>query len=234
MNINIRTTLSPFMNVSYGNGNGDKNNIQKANKAENLTEQQRKLQVYQDFAEEYAKNKQLSNELQALTEKMKNGKMLTAEEEQYLKTQNPEMYKEAEEIAKESKKYQKALEEAETKEDVEDLKVNTLSQYASELKSVKNNPYIPEGKKLEVAEKISKKLTVIVEHHTNFVMSEKFDELPTEFDINKEEASTTKTQKDVEDEEAVIDEKSIEENVNYIKSRVKENNEFGNYINKKA
>lgn len=226
MNIYPRTTLSPVMKVSYGSG--DKNNIPKANKVEkeNLTEQERELQFYQDFTNECTKNKQHYEELKALAEKMKKGDILTAEEEQYLKTENPELYKEAEEIIKESKKYQKALEEAKTKEDVENVKVNTLAQYANELKLVVNNPYIPDGKKVEIAEKINKKVAIMAEQHAEFVKSEEFDKLPSELNANADGDLTAKQQNDMEEDNKqdddgndlktllVTDEKSAEENSN--------------------
>ncbi len=186
MNIQFGSMRSPFARAMQTNTQQSVG--QKRNNADNeyqkTTAKQIETRIYQNFADDYAKNQQESAKLKVLTEKMKNGEQLTPEEEQYLKSKNPEMHKEAEEIAKESKQYQNALEQAKTKEDVDTIKVKTLLKYVSELKSVENNPYIPDSKKLEIAEKINEQLGILSKNHTEFISSESFEELPHEVEVH--------------------------------------------------
>ncbi|MFI3175390.1 MAG: hypothetical protein R3Y53_09385 [Bacillota bacterium] len=218
MNIQFGSTRSPFARATQTNT--QQTTKQKASENEAPTAKQVETQIYQNFANDYAKNQQESAELQALTAKMKNGEQLTPEEEQYMKSKNPEMYKEAEEIAKESKQYQNALDQAETKEDVDKVKVETLAKYASELKSVENNPYIPDGKKLEIAEKINEQLNVVAKNHTEFVSSEAFDKLPHEANVDE----TTSATATAENETIAPDEEAVKEQIHHIKKSVVDKN----------
>lgn len=222
MNIQFGSTRSPFARATQTNSQQNVKQKESSNYNDNEkqtpTAKQIETKIYQNFADDYTKNQQESTELKSLTTKMKKGEPLTPEEEQYLKSKNPEMYKEAEEVAKESKQYQNALKQATTKEDVDKIKVETLSKYASELKSVENNPHIPDSKKLEIAEKINKQLGILSKNHTEFLSSESFEELPYAEKVS-DTVSTTAKNEDV----TAPDEKSVEEQIQYIQKSVAEN-----------
>ncbi len=171
----------------------------------NMTAQEREIALYK----EHATHNRKSAEVKQLADKMKNGERLTPEEEAYLQAENPEMYEDAQEVVKEMRAYEKALKEVKTKEDVDALKMNTLSKFSNELSSVEHNPYIDDGKKLEIAEKISKKLFVVQEKHIKFLESEQYEALP-----NKTLSNETHLKNEIAKEE-FASQKEIIHNTNH-------------------
>lgn len=138
--------------------------------------------------------------LEGIYGKLYSGKELTAEEMQYLEQKNPQAYQKAKEIAMEKEGYEKALKRCKTKEDVERLKTVHVSEALSSVKSVMNNPVIPEGKKLELVMQIKQKMAAIEEATQKFVESGRYHELPTEAEQRKAEqdmAEAERAEKDM-------------------------------------
>jgi len=140
-----------------------------------------------------------SNKLADISAKVKAGSALTSEEIEYLQKNNPEIYREYVEVKSEKQAYERQLKSCKTKEDVERLKMTKMGSFMAEAKSVMNNPNLPKGKKLELAEKLLKKIMGVQKVHMKFVESEEYHSLPTEEELAREaEDKAEQTEESVE------------------------------------
>ncbi len=151
---------------------------------------------YKEDLEQMRESKKLSD----ISTKLKAGSSLTSEEIEYLQRNNPELYKEYEEIQNEKKAYERELENCKTKDDVEKLKLNKMGSLLAEAKSIMNNPNIPEGKKLGLMEKILKKTMGIQDVHMEFVKSARYLSLPTEEELAQEEKDKAERKEEAAEE----------------------------------
>ena len=163
-----------------------KKNGGKALKAE-MSPQERQIQRYKEDIERMREGRQMSD----IDAKLKAGGTLTPEEITYLQRNCPEKYKEYVEIRNEREAYKRQMESCKTKEDVEKLKMNKMSSFLAEAKSVMNNPNIPKGKKLGLMEKILRRVMGIEKEYVKFVNSGRYKNLPTEEELAEEERKKT-------------------------------------------
>lgn len=154
-----------------------KKELQSSTKNGQIAEKNPKQKEIDQMREDLAKISE-GNKIGALDIKMKSGEVLTEEELEYLKAKNPELYKEALEIRKERKAYEKALKESKSKEDVERLLQEKTHQFMNQMKSIKANPNIPYGKKKELIEKIARKMQGIQTTHAKYIDTKEYQELP--------------------------------------------------------
>ena len=161
-------------------------------KTENMTQEQRMLE---HFKEQAAKERKRSATSELYT-KLQSGGTLTAEEIAYLKENDPEALADYERAQAEKKAYEQALKNCKTKEDVERLKLNRMGNFASQAKSIANNPYIPKEKKLELMQKLNNEVCLIRDAHNEFVKSRAYEELPEEAKIAEENAKEIATAND--------------------------------------
>lgn len=105
------------------------------------------------------------------------------------------------EIQSEKEAYERELRNCKTKEDVDRLKVSKINGYLTEVKSVSNNPNIPDGAKLGLIEKILKKVMGIQKVHMEFVESGRYKNLPTEEELAEEAKEKTEQITNTEDTE---------------------------------
>lgn len=143
---------------------------------ENLTPEEKQVRQYQ---EDLARMRE-TNQMSSITSKIGSDTELTPDEIKYLKTKNPNAYREYEEVKREKEAYKNQLKSCKSKEDVEKLKMTKMNEFMAEAKSVSNNPNIPKGKKLGMLEKLLKKVKGIQEVHTEFTKSLEYQSLPTE------------------------------------------------------
>ena len=163
-----------------------KKNGGKALKAE-MSPQERQIQQYKEDIERMREGRQMSD----IDAKLKAGGTLTPEEITYLQRNCPEKYKEYVEIKNEREAYKRQMKSCKTKEDVEKLKMNKMSSFLAEAKSVMNNPNIPKGKKLGLMEKILRRVMGIEKEYVKFVNSGRYKNLPTEEELAEEERKKT-------------------------------------------
>ncbi len=159
-----------------------KKNGGKALKAE-MSPQERQIQQYKEDLEKMREGRQMSD----IDTKLKSGGTLTPEEITYLQRNCPEKYKEYVEIKNEREAYKRQMESCKTKEDVEKLKMNKMSSFLAEAKSVMNNPNIPKGKKLGLMEKILRRVMGMEKEYVKFVNSGRYQSLPTQEELAEEE-----------------------------------------------
>ncbi len=123
--------------------------------------------------------------LQTINSKIAAGADLTPAEMRYLQTKNPTQYNALRNREIEKKNYERELKRCKTKEDVERLKMSTVSAALSSIGAVKSNPNIPESTKLAVAQAELQKLDDYNKINAKFVESGEFAKLPTEEEVRQ-------------------------------------------------
>lgn len=134
--------------------------------------------------EESAKNNAIHN-------KIASGGILTPEEERYLEKKDPTALQRYRQTKLEKQTYKKKLEGCETKEEVEQLKADTVAGYMSSFKKIEDNPYIPISAKLAEAQTMLAKSRNIEEVENEFKQSGEYSSLPTEAEKRLTEGGET-------------------------------------------
>lgn len=80
--------------------------------------------------------------------KLNSGQKLTAEEMEYLQKTDPQTYQHVKNLEAEQKNYEQELKRCKTKEEVQRVRMTHTATALSTVNDIKNNPNIPEGKKL--------------------------------------------------------------------------------------
>ncbi len=119
--------------------------------------------------------------------KLNSGKKLTAEEMEYLQMHDPQKYQRVKQIEAEQKNYENELKRCKTKDEVQQLRMAHTAASLSAVNSIKNNPAIPEEKKLELIMQEHHKNQAFTDTTTEFVESGKYAKLPTEEERQKAE-----------------------------------------------
>ena len=82
--------------------------------------------------------------------KLNSGQKLTAEEMEYLRDHDPQTYQRIKSMEMEQKHYEQELKRCKTKEEVQRVKMAHAATSLNTVNEIKNNPNIPESKKLEL------------------------------------------------------------------------------------
>lgn len=147
-----------------------------------------------------------SMEVQMIYYKVQNGKSLTAEEKEYLRANDPEVYARAISIEQEKKAYAQDLKRCKTREDVQRLKLSKVAGSMSTLSGIINNPTIPLEKKLQYAMLENAKVRGIVAETTKFIRSGEYDKLPTEAEYQEAMKSIREENHSLEHSEEIVEE----------------------------
>lgn len=137
-----------------------------------------------DFKKQQEENK-TDKMLQTINSKIAAGTDLTPAEMRYLQTKNPSQYQTLKNREIEKKNYERELKRCKTKEDVERLKMSTVSSALSSINAVKSNPNIPEATRLAVAQAELQKLDDYNKINEKFVKSGEYAKLPTEDEVRQ-------------------------------------------------
>jgi len=156
---------------------------------------------YKEDIEKMNKNNQMSS----IDTKLKSGGELTPEEIEYLKKNNPDTYREYQEVKLEKETYKRQLKSCKTKEEVEKLKLNKMGNFMAEAKSIVDNPVIPKDKKRALMEKLLKKTMSVQEAHLRFTKTEKYQNLPTEEEITEKVIEKIKTIENPQKEKSILE-----------------------------
>ncbi len=160
-----------------------------------LNERQRKNEMFKKSYMEQRENDDSDKTLSAINNKIAVGSKLTPDEMKYLQVKNPTLYQKLKDLEKEKKQYEEDLKKCRTKEDVDKLKMSKISSSLSAINSVKNNPNIPESKKLEIAAQEQRRLNELGEIEAKFIKSGEYAKLPTE----EEKAKAEKDMREAEE-----------------------------------
>lgn len=133
--------------------------------------------------------------------KLANGQKLTKEEMDYLEKNDPQTYQKVKSIEAEQKNYEKELKRCKTKEEVQRVRMNHTAASLSAVNNIKNNPAIPEEKKLELIWREHMKNMALEETTREFVESGQYAKLPTE----AEKAEAEKELKEAKEAELGIE-----------------------------
>lgn len=133
--------------------------------------------------------------------KLANGQKLTTEEMEYLEKNDPQTYQKVKAIEAEQKGYEKELKRCKTKEEVQRVRMNHTAASLSAVNNIKNNPAIPEEKKLELIWQEHMKNMAFEETTREFVESGRYAKLPTE----AEKAEAEKELKEAKEAELGIE-----------------------------
>lgn len=138
--------------------------------------------------------------------KLGSGQKLTAEEMEYLKKHDPQTYQRVKQIEAEQESYEKELKRCKTKDEVQRVRMAHTASSLNAVNSIKNNPVIPEEKKLELIMQEHRKHMALEESTREFVESGRYAKLPTEEERLKaekdlKEAEKAELRRDGEDEE---------------------------------
>ncbi len=147
-----------------------------ANERANWTQEQ---WMKHDFEEQLEKNREASRKTE-ISNKIMHGDTLTPEEVQYLQKEDPTALQTYKQMKAEKKAYEEKLKKCKTKDEVQRLKTETLSQYVAVLKKIENNPYIPISAKLAKAQEMLGKTRNIQEAERKFMQTAQYAKLPTE------------------------------------------------------
>lgn len=148
-------------------------------------------------AEEIRKaNKDGSAKMTAQIElKLNSGQKLTSEEMEYLKEHDPQTYQRIKATEMEQKNYERELKRCKTKEEVQRVKMAHAATSLNMVNEIKNNPNIPESKKLELIWNEHRKNKALEESTQEFVESGKYAKLPTEAEKQKAEKDLEEAKK---------------------------------------
>lgn len=138
--------------------------------------------------------------------KLNSGQKLTAEEMEYLRDHDPQAYQRVKAMEMEQKHYEQELKRCKTKEEVQRVKMAHAATSLNMVNEIKNNPNIPESKKLELIWNEHRKNKALEESTQEFVESGKYAKLPTEAEKQKAEMDLEEAKKaemGIEDPEKV-------------------------------
>jgi hypothetical protein len=155
-----------------------------------------------DIQEQAAQNRETSQQTD-IDNKIMYGGTLTPEEEQYLEKNNPSALQRYKEIKAEKKSYEEKLKTCKTKDEVQQLKTETLGGYLSSMKKVENDPYIPLSEKLAKAQELLAKTRNIEKAELKFMASAKYKDLPTE----EEEAEERSEEREAVSDQVLAEQK---------------------------
>lgn len=136
--------------------------------------------------------------------KLMSGKKLSAEEMDYLRENNPELYKKAKSIEMEREAYERELKQCKTKEEVQRVKMAHTTAALAQVKDIESNPNIPKGQKLALMMEQLFKSNALGDVERKFVQSGEYKRLPTE----EEERQAKEDLKEAQDAERNIENKT--------------------------
>lgn len=222
MSFNINS-LSSYGNLStYTKQLSMKNKFQQKKDSGRLTEKsetrstssvrkntEQKKNIFQQFMEEKLAADQAALDryresennrdkiMEKIVRKLDSGTDLTQDELEYVKEKNPQLYEKIMQQKREQQALEERLEHAKTKEEAEKIIADHVTAKLSTLNSVKNNPNIPEEKKLEIYSDLNRSVQAAQKTYKKFTSSGKFSKLPTEAEkqqVEHDEAEAKKAE----------------------------------------
>lgn len=127
--------------------------------------------------------------------KLNSGQKLTAEEMEYLRDHDPQTYQRVKATEAEQKHYEQELKRCKTKEEAQRIRMAHAATSLSTVNEIKNNPNIPESKKLELVWNEHRKNMALQQTTQEFIESGKYAKLPTEAEKQKAEKDLEEAKK---------------------------------------
>jgi len=133
---------------------------------------------------------------QELANKVANGKRLTPDEIRELQQENPDLYRRYQENLKAEERFKERLERCKTKDEVEQVKFESVSECLSKMKSVEHNPCIGISEKLATAQEVLGKLRLVSEAEVKFKQSLAYQALPTKESVESDNFEENEVESD--------------------------------------
>lgn len=150
--------------------------------------------------------------------KLMSGKKLSSEEMDYLRENNPDLYKKAKAIEMEREAYERELKQCKTKEEVEKVKMAHTAASLARVNDIKSNPNIPKGEKLALMMEQLFKNKALGDVERQFVQSGEYKRLPSE----EEQRQAEKELKEAQEAERGIEDKTDDTPEEIIKDAIAE------------
>lgn len=146
---------------------------------------------------EITENNKKASYISGIQIKLKSGGTLTDEELNYLKANNPQLYKDAVDVAAERERYKRELENCRTKEEADRLNFNKIGSFLSQAKamSASNNG---KSNNVQAIDNIMAKIMGIKVDFEKYVKSGAYDSLPSEEDENNKKKIKRKAAPEIE------------------------------------
>lgn len=161
-------------------------------KQENLSTEEKQLQMYQEQLE---KDREAS-EYSAIYNKVASGQKLSPSEEDKFRFRDAKAYMEYKADQQERAAFEERLKHCTTKDEAQRLHQSKIQSNLTELKSVVNNPDISKSEKLKVAQRIQGDTAAVSNIFHEFIKSDEFKDMPTEQELmiaSKQESSESKS-----------------------------------------
>ncbi|MEE8837030.1 MAG: hypothetical protein SOH80_08685 [Eubacteriales bacterium] len=172
--------------------------------------------IWDDSVEQMKKDKNKDGGLDDILIKIQNGDSLTPDELSLLREKDPQLYQELQNRDRKEKAYKNQLSQAKTKEEFQRIRTMKSSELISRINFIRNDPAIPEGKKLEQYISINEEEKDAQKVEKEFIRSGAYDALPTEEEkreverAEKEEKNPSETEETKESGKTEESEKTDE------------------------
>ncbi len=172
--------------------------------------------IWDDSVEQMKKDKNKDGGLDDILIKIQNGDSLTPDELSLLREKDPALYQELQNRDRKEKAYKNQLSQAKTKEEFQRIRTMKSSELISRINFIRNDPAIPEGKKLEQYISINEEEKDAQKVEKEFIRSGAYDALPTEEEkreverAEKEEKNPSETEETKESGKTEESEKTDE------------------------
>lgn len=151
-----------------------------------LTPTEQKNEAFkQSYYEMKEQEPEVDQTLSEIRTKIEYGQKLTPDEVDYLRSHDPQAYQSVRRTEQAAKQYERELKRCKTKEEVQNLRMEKANESLARIRSISNNPNIPEEKKLEFAAQEQRHMDALNRVHTRFVEKGGYEQLPTENERNK-------------------------------------------------
>ena len=127
------------------------------------------------------------SKMQSILNKIMNGQDPTPDELDYLRRENPQGYESYKNSLREKEAYEEKLEHCKTKDDVDQVRTETLQSYFATLKKADSNPNLPISAKLAAAREALAKANNLQEIDTSFRQSAEYQAMPTDEEVREAE-----------------------------------------------
>lgn len=177
-----------------------------------MTQEQRMLE---DFKKQCEDNTEAGTSIK-IEGKLMAGKELTPEEEKWLQEHDPESLADYKRLQAEKTAYKEKLKHCKTKEDVNRLRMNSLSGDFTECRRISTNPNIPKKKKVALLKKLMMKVSFDEEAQVEFVETGEYRNLKTDQEVLDEAKEIKEELAEEISSEEVVEETLNEQNDNQV------------------
>lgn len=148
--------------------------------------------------------------LTAIHTKLDAGGTLTPEERDYLKSKDPEAYRELVAEERAQRAYEQALRRCKTQDEVRRLQTSHINNSLMVVRSVEHNSHIPLQKKLEIAMREKRRVDDVAASTQAFIRRGDYEKLPTDAEVTEVQLEQHQPPQSAEETESLFPQHSAE------------------------